>query len=328
MSFATASAPLVRSAQRAGSVPFQAARALVLAPALAASAVMLKRRPEVAPVVTTDAPLWHVSGTGLELSVVVPFYNPGAALRPTIERMVSLLRQAEVTFEVIAVSDGSTDGSELTLDGVGDEVRVIVAPVNRGKGAALHLGFAQATGQYVAMIDADGDIDPTHLVEYLEEARNGGHDVVYASKRHARSQSASSAFRKLISYGFITLVTLLFALDVKDTQTGCKLFRREALARVLPRLREHRFAFDLEFFVAARAAGIRRLHAAPVRLEERLAGSTVSRSAVVRTLVDSLVVLGRLHLTPTYRTAPVIELPAAVAPAGLVIDLSDHALAA
>jgi hypothetical protein len=99
------------------------------------------------------------------------------------------------------------------------------------------------------------------------------------------------------------MVGTLFALGVADTQTGCKLFSRETLQAVLPRLQEERFAFDLEFFVAAKAAGHRRLHAAPIHLSERLSGSTVTAKSILRTLGDALTVFGRLHLTRRYRGA-------------------------
>jgi hypothetical protein len=124
---------------------------------------------------------------------------------------------------------------------------------------------------------------------------------VYADKRLAESTSKSSALRKLVSLGFSTMVGTLFALGVADTQTGCKLFSRETLQAVLPRLQEERFAFDLEFFVAAKAAGHRRLHAAPIHLSERLSGSTVTAKSILRTLGDALTVFGRLHLTRRYR---------------------------
>lgn len=229
---------------------------------------------------------------GVELSVVVPFFNPGAALRPTVQRLVACLAEAGVAFEVIAVSDGSTDGSAGTLGGLAG-VTVIDNPVNQGKGAALHQGFAAARGAWIGFVDADGDIDPQHLVRYLMIARQGGHAVVYADKRHADSVSAATAFRKLVSVGYSTLVATMFGLGVRDTQTGCKVIRRDALLAVLPRLRERRFAFDLELFVATRAAGITDVHGAPVRLEARTAGSTVSTASIMRTLRDTLVIHGR-----------------------------------
>ncbi len=250
--------------------------------------------------------LWSPADPAVELSVVVPFYNPGASLRPTVEQLVGALREERVAFEVIAVSDGSTDGSERSLEGLAG-VRVVASGQNQGKGAALHLGFATARGSWIGFVDADGDIDPTHLVEYLRLARQENHPGVYADKRHAGSDSASSKFRKLVSMFYSTLVTMLFLLGMRDTQTGCKVLRRDVLATLLPRMRERRFAFDLEFFVAAKAAGIRGFVGAPVRLEERVAGSTVTSTAILRTIRDTFVIFGRLHLTRQYR--PVEQAP-------------------
>ena len=241
---------------------------------------------------------------GVELSVVVPFFNPGPVVRRTVERLVACLVEAGVGFEVIAVSDGSTDGSAALLAGLAG-VTVIDNPVNQGKGAALHQGFAAANGSWVGFVDADGDIDPRHLVEYLMVARAGGHAVVYADKRHAASVSGASGFRKLVSVSYSTLVTTMFGLGVRDTQTGCKIIRRDVLAAVLPGLRERRFAFDLELFVAAKAAGITDVKAAPVRLEARVAGSTVTTSSIVRTIRDTFVIYGRrrANLYATYALA-------------------------
>lgn len=278
-------------------------RFLVLLPALLVAAVQHRRRGlDAASVWQADDHLF-TRPASLDLSVVIPFYNPGDALRPTVERLVSVAEQAGLEFEVIAVSDGSDDGSEDTIEGLSPRVQVVRSSVNRGKGAALHRGFALARGRYTGFVDADGDIDPAHVVDYYRRAVAGGHEVVYASKRHAESRSASSVLRKIISYGFIAVVGSLFSLRIDDTQTGCKVFRRDAMATVLPRLREHRFAFDLEFFVAARAAGVRHIVAAPVEIRARMAGSTVSRSAVLRTLTDAIAILSRLHFTPVYRTA-------------------------
>ncbi|WP_433789203.1 glycosyltransferase family 2 protein [Actinoplanes sp. CA-252034] len=243
--------------------------------------------------VAAAAPTTTATGrAGVELSVVVPFYNPGAALRPTVERLVACLTDAAIAFEVIAVSDGSTDGSAATIADIAG-VTVLDNPINQGKGAALHQGFAAATGAWIGFIDADGDIDPQHLVDYLLLARTGGHAVVYADKRHTASVSGATRTRKLISITYSTLVSTMFGLDVRDTQTGCKIIRRDVLHTVLPRLRERRFAFDLELFVATKAAGITDLKAAPVRLETRTAGSTVSSSTIIRTLRDTLVIHGR-----------------------------------
>ncbi len=280
-------------------------RLVIVAPAVAIGHRLLKERSDESAVThgVESRRLWMPAHRDIEISVVMPAYNPGSALRPTVDRLVDVMRAEGVGFELIVVSDGSTDGSMATLEGAGDEVRIVELPHNRGKGGALHAGFSRARGSWVGFVDSDGDIDPAHLVQYLKTGRATGADVVYANKKHADSVSASSPFRKLVSFGFSTIVGTLFALGVNDTQTGCKLVRREVMADVLPRLHETRFAFDLELFVAAKAAGHTVSVAAPVELQERMAGSSVTKSTIVRTLKDALVVLARRYRTVIYRDA-------------------------
>ena len=87
--------------------------------------------------------------------------------------------------------------------------------------------------------------------------------------------------RRLYSWGFQQLVRLMFDLDVRDTQTGIKVLRREVLEAVLPLMVEQRFAFDLELLVVARRLGFDRFAELPVRIERRF-GSTISVRAVAR----------------------------------------------
>ncbi|MEI6623142.1 MAG: WecB/TagA/CpsF family glycosyltransferase [Actinomycetes bacterium] len=235
-----------------------------------------------------------------ELSVVVPFYNPGHAVRSTVTELVESLRAADVSFEVLAVDDGSTDDSALSLSELAPEVRVIRHGVNHGKGAALRRGFKNSRGTYIAMIDADGDIDPKHIVDYLRIAQAGKYPVVVASRANPASVSGATPIRKLMSASFNSLVSIMFDVDAHDTQVGCKVFQSTVIAQVLPRLRENRFAFDLEFFVLAKMMRIGPVYEAPVVLRNRLAGSTVGPAATMQTIRDAFTVFGRLHLTSGY----------------------------
>ena len=99
----------------------------------------------------------------LDLTVVVPYYNPGNLLVPTMERLLAVLDSSGATYEVIAVSDGSTDGSDRQLDSAvaeRPELTNVVLTENQGKGAALRIGLAKGRGRYLGFIDADGDLDP------------------------------------------------------------------------------------------------------------------------------------------------------------------------
>ena len=234
----------------------------------------------------------------LDLSLVIPFYNPGSRLAPHVQDVIEVLRAAQVTFEVIAVSDGSTDGSPSSIAGVG-QVRVVQLAQNQGKGAALRVGLAQGRGRYLGFIDADGDIPAAQLSHFLAATRTGDPDVVLGTKRHPDSDVVYPLLRRLYSFGYQQLNRVLFQLPTRDTQTGIKLIRRETLAAVLPKMVEKRFAFDLELLVVARRMGYSNFVELPVRITERFT-STISLKAVRGMLLDTFAIFYRLRITRFY----------------------------
>lgn len=247
--------------------------------------------------------LWTLSGADLDLTFVVPYYNPGTRLRVNLERLLDTLRSSNLSFEIIAVSDGSTDGSDLTIQDLGQQVRCIALPHNVGKGQALRVGLAMGRGHYLGFIDADGDIDLALLGPFLSLVRLYDPDVVLGSKRHPMSLVQYPALRRVYSWGFQQLIRVLFRLNVRDTQTGLKLVRRDVLAQTLPRMREKRFAFDLELFVVARHLGYRRFFEAPVSIEHHFT-STISVRSVREMLADTLAIFYRLRLVRYYDRPP------------------------
>ena len=241
----------------------------------------------------------------IDLSLVIPFYNPGHRLAFHVQAVVDALRAERVTFEVIAVSDGSTDGSPASIAGI-DQVRIIELPENQGKGAALRVGMAQGRGRYLGFIDGDGDIPARQLSHFLAAIRAGDPDVVVGSKLHPGSDVVYPPLRRLYSSGYRQLTRLLFRLPARDTQTGIKLIRRETLTAVLPKMVEKRFAFDLELLVVARRMGYRSFVELPVQIAERFT-TTISPRAVWRTLLDTFAIFYRLRVAHFYgpQLAPV-----------------------
>jgi hypothetical protein len=238
----------------------------------------------------------------VELTIVVPFYNPGAVLRTHLFTLVETLERERVTFEVIAVSDGSTDHSEqLVAELEPRGVRTIVLERNQGKGVALHVGLAAARGRYLGFIDADGDIPSELWHTFLVLMRMYEADMVIGSKRHALSDVHYPLLRQVYSHIYQHMVHVLFRIDVADTQTGIKLFRREVLADVLPLIVERGFVFDLELLVVARRRGWRRVLEAPVRVEHRFR-STISIGSVVRMIRQTVWLALRLHVLRSYDT--------------------------
>jgi len=241
----------------------------------------------------------------IDLSLVIPFYNPGHRLGFHVQAVVGALRTERVTFEVIAVSDGSTDGSPASIAGI-DQVRIVELAENQGKGAALRIGLAQGRGRYLGFIDGDGDIPARQLSHFLAATRAGDPDVVLGSKLHRGSNVVYPPIRRLYSSGYRQLTRLLFRLPTRDTQTGIKLIRRETLAAVLPKMVEKRFAFDLELLVVARRMGYRNFVELPVQIAERFT-TTISPRTVWRTLLDTFAIFYRLRVAHFYgpQLAPV-----------------------
>jgi len=254
-------------------------------------------RPRTAP--PAPAPLSLVPPSDLpdallDLTVVVPYYNPGPFLRSTVESAVEVLRGTGISFEIVTVSDGSTDGSDATLEGVHPDVVVRVVLPHAGKGKAVRAGLAQGRGRYLGFIDGDGDVPPELLAEFVDVVRRLHPDVVLGSKRHPDSDVVYPPARRLYSWGYQQLVRILFHLDVRDTQAGIKLVRREVLAEVLPLMVEEGYAFDLEMLVIARRLGYRDLVEAPVRIGRRFS-STVSARVVFEMLRDTFAIWWRLR---------------------------------
>lgn len=224
----------------------------------------------------------------VDVSIVLPYYNPGGRLRTTVDHALQVLGNCNRSFELILVSDGSTDGSPSTVEDLPEHlVKRICLASNAGKGFALRTGFGMAQGRYIGFIDADGDISPDFIASFLSLMESQEPDIIVGSKRHPESRAQNKAARRLYSWGHQRIVHLLFGLEVRDTQVGIKLASRKAMIDILPRLRERRFSLDLEMLVIARRLGYTNVIEAPVRIEER-AGSTVAFKAVSRMLVETL----------------------------------------
>ena len=149
------------------------------------------------------------------------------------------------------------------------------------------------------MIDADGDLSPALLGSLLSAQQSFNADIVFGSKLHPDSEVHASGVRRLYSFGYQLMIRVLFQLDIRDTQTGIKVFRHQVIEAVLPCLNEDEFALDLELFIAARAAGFTNFVEVPVTLR-RESGSTVSVHAIRRMFTDTLRLFWRAKIALAY----------------------------
>lgn len=190
------------------------------------------------------------------LTVVTPFYNEERTLRQSISRVLAIADDA-LTLEVILVDDCSSDGSPALAKALAREhpqVRVLSHARNQGKGAALRTGIAEATGDFLAIHDADLEYDPADLVRLLEPLRAGRADVVFGSRFLTNGPHRVLYFWHSLGNKFLTLLSNMFTdLNLTDMETCYKVFRREVIQAV--EIEEDRFGFEPE--VVAKVAAMR-----------------------------------------------------------------------
>jgi glycosyltransferase involved in cell wall biosynthesis len=187
------------------------------------------------------------------LSVIVPVFNERSTVAEVIRRIRSV--ELPVDIEVVAVDDGSSDGTDKVLAALGDStIRVISHQVNKGKGAAIRTGLASVRGDLVLIQDADLEYDPADWEKLLQPILRGKAQVVYGSRFTGERKNMLPLH--WMGNRFLSLVTnVLYASTLSDMETCYKLFDRRVIEGIT--IESDKFDFEPEITAKVLRRGYR-----------------------------------------------------------------------
>jgi glycosyltransferase involved in cell wall biosynthesis len=202
----------------------------------------------------------------MQLSILMPVFNEA----PTIADIVDRVKAVPIEKEIVLVNDASSDGSGSILDGlIGDGVRVIHHPINRGKGAAIRTGLEEATGDIIVIQDADLEYDPNDFPRLIQPILEGKTNVVYG----VRSLETQRIIMKL-GNNFLTAVTnMLYGGKIKDMETCYKMMKRDIALSL--NLECRRFDVEAEISAKLLRAG-HKIHEMPIHYHARYENKKLS----------------------------------------------------
>jgi glycosyltransferase involved in cell wall biosynthesis len=179
----------------------------------------------------------------MKLSVVIPVYNE----KNTILELLDRVRKVNIEKEIILVDDFSTDGTReiLQKQPVSDDLKIILQPMNQGKGAAVRTGFSAVTGDIVVVQDADLEYDPEEYLTLIQPILAEKADVVFGSRFLGGPHRVLLFWHSVGNRILTTLSNMTTDLNLTDMETCYKMFRANILKKIT--LRENRFGFEPEF---------------------------------------------------------------------------------
>ncbi len=197
----------------------------------------------------------------MNYSIVIPAYNEGKRLGPTLEKVLAYVRRQGWDAEVIVVNDGSRDNTAEIVRRFAEtnpQLRLVENPGNRGKGYSVRHGMLKAQGEIIVFSDADLS-SPIEEMPKLLQAIAEGADIAIGSRwLQAKLQTTrQSLHRQFFGRIFNALNRIILGLHFKDTQCGFKAFTRPAAQTILPLQQIERWGFDPEILFLARKFGFR-----------------------------------------------------------------------
>ena len=167
-----------------------------------------------------------------ELSIAMPFYNEGRSVLRTVNDLVKELKKSNIDYEIILVNNGSKDDTDKyinMLTSKNKRLKKVLIKKNQGYGWGIIKGLNKCTGKYVGYIDGDGQIRPKDVVSCLKFLQK---NKEFALCKGKRKEKHGTKQRKIVSYIFDILFTVLFLRYIKDINAKPKIMKKEILKKL------------------------------------------------------------------------------------------------
>jgi glycosyltransferase involved in cell wall biosynthesis len=230
-------------------------------------------------------------GPAPDLSLVVPCYNEARHLRASVRSVVEVLDQTGWTWDIVFVDDRSEDDTAALIRDIcatDPRCRAVFHDRNRGRGAAFKTGFAASAGRVTGFLDIDLEVGADTIPGLVAEIERHGTDIA-TGRRDYVLRHTGGLHRAAASWGYRRLSNFLLGLDLEDSETGCKFFRRETAGPIVLASANDGWFWDTEVMSRARLAGLR-IAEVPVQFLRR-----ADKSSTVRFWRDSWHYLRALH---------------------------------
>lgn len=231
------------------------------------------------------------------ISIIIPAYRQYKTIKKDIENICSVLELGlkDFQYELIVVIDGKVDKTYIQAKKVKSrKVKVFGYEKNKGKGYAVRFGMARSSGELISFLDAGMEISPGSIMMLMAHMEWYNADIIVGSKRHPVAKVNYPLLRLLLSIGYHIGVKILFNLPLTDTQSGIKIFRRNVVEKVFPRLIVQQYAMDIEMLAVSRSLGFKRIFEAPIEVKFDKKTSRISWKVILKMLFDTLGVFYRL----------------------------------
>ena len=192
--------------------------------------------------------------SNVDISMVIPVYNAGGHIDNTVKTVLENFKALNLSFELILVDDGSLDNTKKIVNSLNiDNLTLLEHSKNMGKGLAVKDGVLFSKGDYILFMDADSSTTINHLTSLITSLKSNNAHIAIASREHNESiiKTRQSTYKEAFGRFGNLFMNYILKLDLKDTQCGFKLFKKE-VKEIFKKQTLNGFSFDMELLYLAK----------------------------------------------------------------------------